>query len=114
MKKIIILITAVLIALNLIAKLIITDYDWFHLILSSLVLVSNAILLFTISSMNIADGFRVSLSFVFSFVCTALFILSQFSINVIENNWIVLSIVIVTGLEWLVLIICKRVSVITK
>jgi hypothetical protein len=114
MKKIIIISTIILIVLNVIAKLIITNYDWFNLVLSSLVLVSNAILLYALSNPKIADGFRVAMSFIYSFVGALLFILSQFSIIPMQDNWIILVIIVVTGFEWMLLVLFRVVSKVTK
>jgi hypothetical protein len=114
MKKLIVISTAALIVLNLIAKLIITDYAWFNLVLSSLLLCNNGLILYALSNHKIADGFRVAMSFIYSFIGTVMFILAQFSIKAIQDNWLLLIIIVVTMFEWLMFVLFRVVSKVTK
>lgn len=111
MKKSIIITAVIVLILNLVAKLIITDYTWFNMILSSLVLAHTAILLCLFDTPKVADGFRVSLSSIFSFIGFIEFIVAQFSIQSVKDNWIILTMIVVSGFQWLiyfVVIILKR------
>lgn len=113
MKNMTLISTAVLLGLNLIAKLILSHYAWFNLGLSSLLLCNNALLLSALSNPKIADGFRVGMSFVYSFIGTAMFVLAQFCLPVLQDNWVVLTIITVSAFEWLGLVLFTVVSKLT-
>lgn len=102
--------TSILLGLNLIAKLIIVDYGWFNLLVSSLVLCNSAIILYVLFNPNIADGFRVSMSVVYTFINTFLFILSQFCNQSVAHNIVLVAIIMIVGLEWIVYVLIKRVA----
>jgi hypothetical protein len=102
--------TIVLLALNLIAKLLLSHYAWFNFMISSLVLCNNALLVSALTNPKIADGFRIGMSFVYSFIGTVMFVLSQFCPQAWQENWMLLAIIIVSGFEWLGMMLFRVVS----
>lgn len=110
MKKLVLVSVAVLLVLNLMAKIILPGYEWFNFGLSSLVLCNNALLLYALSYDKIADAFKVAMIFIYPFIGFIVFVLSQFSIPSFKNNVILLLIIMASGFEWLGLVLLRVIS----
>lgn len=107
MKKVTITAALVILALNLAAKVIFTNYLWFNFILSSVIICHTSILLYILATPTISDGYRYSLSSIYTGIGLIEFIPALFTINAIKNNWLIFSFLSLSGLQWLLLFVTK-------
>lgn len=99
---IILVVFAILVFMNLIAKMILSCYDWFNFILSNLVLIHTAVILIALQTQKIPTRFRVSLSATFSLFGLILFLISQFSVHRVKDNIVILLLLILSIIQWLI------------
>lgn len=114
MKRFILASYAILMLVNLLAKLIFSYYHWFNFGLSSLILLNTALVLYMLASRKIPDGFRVSLSLVFAVIGFVMFILAQFSPIVLRDNWIIFLLTVTCAIIWGVYLLVRAAQSIVK
>ena len=99
MKKIIIFTTLALIAANGLAGLLISGYQPFNAIATSIALLITGILLYTVARIPLKDAFRVSLVFIISFIGLVLYLLMLFAKPQLQDNWCVIAGTVVLVIE---------------
>lgn len=110
MNKLVIIISACLLVVNVLAGLIISAYEPFNVCFSSSAIVVTAILLCLLNTVQLKDAFRVSLAFLFSFCGLVEFILGCSCYpSFIDNGCLIAALLIVVG-EVAVLLICRLTS----
>ena len=90
MKKIIIFTTLALIAANGLAGLLISSYQPFNAIATSIALLLTGILLYTVARIPLKDAFHVSFVFIISFIGIVLYLLMLFAKPQLHDNWCVI------------------------
>lgn len=114
MKKIIIIITIFALLLNIAAGSLLSIYPWFNVNLNNIIILANGILLLIMAFMPIKDGWKVSVSSLFSFAAFVEFIFGLFSPGYIKDNPLVLGLLITIVLEIILISIATIVSRETK
>lgn len=99
MKKIIIFTTLALIASNGLAGLIISRYQPFNAIATSIALLLTGILMYTVARIPLKDAFRVSLVFIISFIGLVLYLLMLFAKPQLQDNWCIIVGAVVVVME---------------
>lgn len=110
MKRIIILSSLVLLIANLLFGAILSSYGAYNVAMSSLVVVATAALLYLTDSLNLKDGYKVSLFLIFSVVGILDFFLSLIAPNRFVDNWWLILVVGLLAFEAIMLIITNTVS----
>lgn len=86
MKNLILIIGGIILLLNLVIGLIFSVYKPFNVGLNSAVIIVNTLMLYSLSVVQIKDGFKISLTFLFLIAAAIEFILALFVPNSWENN----------------------------
>jgi hypothetical protein len=111
MTKNIVLITGfILLIANLLIGSILSVYPAFNMLLNSGVIIANTVLLYLLSIITLKDGFRISLSFLFSFFGLVEFILGLIAPQRYEDNGYLLAVILIVAFEAIVLVITHLVS----
>lgn len=101
-------ISTVFLAINFILFLILSFYHLFNFILSSAVIVFNYYIIHLLFKSNTTSGMKVSLPYIFTALNLLSFILSLFSIDNIQDNYIITSIIIITGIQFIFMVFQKK------
>ena len=110
MKKVIILSCMVLLIANLLCGAILSSYGSCNVALSSSVILVTGILLFLTDTINLKDGYKVSLMLLFAIVGVLEFILSLIAPNRFTDNWWLILVIGLMAAEAILLIITNTVS----
>ncbi len=110
MKKIIILSSMVMLIANLLCGAILSFYSGCNVALSSAVIVVTGILLYLTDTINLKDGYKVSLMLLFTIAGALEFILSLIAPNRITDNWWLILVIALMTVEVIMLIIANSVS----
>jgi len=111
MTKNIVLITGfILLIANLLIGSILSVYPAFNMLLNSGVIIANTVLLYLLSIITLKDGFRISLSFLFSFFGLVEFILGLIAPQRYEDNGYLLAVILIVAFEAIMLVITHLVS----
>lgn len=110
MKKIIILSSVVLLVANLLFGAILSFYGGCNVALSSAVIVVTGILLFLTDTINLKDGYKVSLMLLFAIAGVLEFVLSLIAPNRITDNWWLILVIALIAIEVIMLIITNTIS----
>ena len=110
MKKVIILSCMVLLIANLLFGAILSSYGRCNVALSSSVILVTGILLFLTDTINLEDGYKVSLMLLFAIVGVLEFILSLIAPNRFTDNWWLILVIGLMAAEAILLIITNTVS----
>lgn len=100
----------ILIVVNLLFCLILSDYEWFNAGLSSVIILLNTLLVWRIDTMGLKDGFRISLDFLMPTIGAVEFFLVACSEPQIENNGCFVAAIVLLAFQLIVLLVCKTVS----
>ena len=106
MIRITAIITALLILLNAICGLVLPQYESINIVLSSAVIILNAGLI-SVASRILNDAFKISLSFLFSFLCLIECVLAVLSPQEVESNYYIIGICAIFIFEVIVLTCAK-------
>ncbi len=101
-------------AYNLVAKLVISDYTWFNLGMSSLVIGFCSLQLYALNGTKVLERLRSPMNFSCLVIGLLLFILAQFSLKKVIDNWLWLVIICTYGLQWIVyllLLVITRIAI---
>lgn len=110
MNKLVIVVSACLLVVNVLAGLIISAYEPFNVCFSSAAIVVTAILLCLLNTVQLKDAFRISLAFLFSFCGLVEFILGcSCSPSFADNGCLITALLMVVG-EVAILLICCLIS----
>lgn len=110
MKKGLYLFGAILLVANILIGLITTSYETFNWILSSVVIIATIVLLGWLSSSSLRDAFKISLSFLFSFLGLVEYILAIVAPSQFADNWYLIVIVGLIIIESLFVIASNKAS----
>lgn len=99
MKKLIILTTIILLVVNGLLGLILTAYHTTNVYLNSAVILLTGIVLWMVSSTNLKDAFKISLTSLFAVVGGIEFILGFFAPAEWSNNWFAILVIAVLAIE---------------
>ena len=107
MKNLILIIGTLLIALNTLIGLILTDYSTLNFLLADLSIVLSAGIVYFVAWSKIADGFKIGLTVLFFFTGIIRFLCVAFTSKTLENNLLFIVVVGILFLE----IICLSTSI---
>jgi hypothetical protein len=108
MKNLYLIIGFILILINSIFGWLFTFYPLLNCLISNFVIIINIILLLILGRSDINDGFKISLSFIYSFIGFVTFILSIGLNNQLQNNYKLALIIILVAIQTLLLFIVRR------
>ena len=100
----------VLLVANLLFGAILSFYGGYNVALSSAVIVVTGILLYLTDTINLKDGYKVSLMLLFTIAGVFEFILSLIAPNRITDNWWLILVIALMAVEVIMLIITNTVS----
>lgn len=103
MKKAILISTTILLVLNLLFGLILSSYEWFNVAVSSGIIILTGILSLTANRASIKDGFKVSLFLLFSLIGLIQYLCAIFMPSTFTDNWFLIAIIILVGVEAILL-----------
>ena len=110
MKKLIIIIAAILLAVNLLAGLLLSAYEPFNICFTSIVIIATTILICLLDTIRLKTAFAISLSGLFLVGGLAGFILGCVSPSQIEDNGCIIAAALGLALEIAILLICNFTS----
>ncbi|MDR1757759.1 MAG: hypothetical protein LBR51_02195 [Bacteroidales bacterium] len=111
MTKNIVLITGIiLLVANLLFGSVLSAYSTFNMLLNCGVIIANSLLLYLLTCITLKDGFRISLSSLFSFLGFVEFILGLVAPQRYEDNGCLLAVILIVAFEAIVLVITNMVS----
>lgn len=110
MKKIIILSCTILLIANLLFGAILSFYGGSNVAMSSAVIVVTGVLLYLTDSINLKDGYKVSLMLLFLIVGALEFFLSLIAPNRFTDNWWLILVIALMAMEAIVLLVTNIVS----
>lgn len=89
---------------NILIGLIVSSYETFNVCLTSVVIVATTLLLGWLSSSNLKDAFKISLTVLFSFLGFVEFVLGLVAPSQFEDNWYLVIIIVLIIIESLFVI----------
>jgi len=107
MRKIFLSIGIVIIIINSIIYSFISTYTLFNCLVSNSIVLLNTIFLYYISVKKITDGFKVALSFLVPILGLINFVLAITMHNQIKDNYYILFILLIFGLQLLLILISR-------
>ena len=90
MKNLTLVIGGIVFLLNLVIGLIFSSYKPFNIGLNSGIIIVNTLMLYSLGTVHIKDGFKISLSFLFLIAAAIEFILALFTPASWDNNVILI------------------------
>lgn len=110
MKKLTVIIAAILLAVNLLAGLLLSAYEPFNICFTSIVIIATTILICLLDTIRLKTAFAISLSGLFLVGGLAGFILGCVSPSQIEDNGCIIAAVLGFAVEIAILLICNFTS----
>jgi len=110
MKKIVILSSIVLLIANLLFGLILSFYGGYNVAMSSLVILGTGTLLYLTHTINLKDGYKVSLTILFAIAGCFEFFLSLIAPNRFTDNWWLIIVILLMVFEAIMLIVTSAIS----
>ena len=110
MKKGLYVFGAILFVAKVLIGLIATSYETFNWVLSSVVIIATIVLLSWLSSSSLKDAFKISLSFLFSFLGLVEYILAIVAPSQFADNWYLIVIIGLIVIESLFIIASNKAS----
>jgi hypothetical protein len=107
MSKIIIYLGSLFIAVNTVIGLLISDYSQFNWISTNIILIINTILLSRLPGENISNGYKISLSFIYTFLCIISIILAIISPDKLIDNYYLIGFIFILLTEVSLYLITK-------
>lgn len=104
MKKGLLIFGIILLISNILIGLIVSSYETFNVCLTSVVIIATTLLLGWLSSSNLKDAFKISLTVLFSFLGLVEFVLGHIAPSQFENNWYLVVIIVLIIIESLFVI----------
>ena len=104
MKKGLLIFGIILLISNILIGLIASSYETFNVCLTSVVIIATTLLLGWLSSSNLKDAFKISLTVLFSFLGLVEFVLGLIAPSQFENNWYLVVIIVLIIIESLFVI----------
>lgn len=110
MKRLIILTTIILLAVNGLLGLILTAYQSTNVYLNSAVILLTSIVLCGVSSTNLKDAFKISLTSLFAVVGGVEYILGFFAPSEWSNNWFAILVIAILAIEIILVLLTNFVT----
>ena len=110
MKKLTIIIAAILLSVNLLAGLLLSFYEPFNLCFTSIVIIATTVLICLLDTIQMKTAFAISLSGLFHFGGFVGFILGCVSPSQIQDTGYVIAAVLGFAIEVGILLICNYTS----
>lgn len=114
MTKIILFIGSLFVIVNTIVGLLISKYLLFNWLSVDVVLIINTILIFKLSSDNLSNGYKISLSFVYPVLCVVSVVLAILSPNKFNDNYYVIAFILILLIEISLYLIAKNLKLINN
>ena len=96
--------------LNIVAGLFISTYPLFNVILNCIVITMTTVLIWLSTHLRQRTAFAISLLFIYAIIGIIQFILGCFSTAIINDNWMIMTIMALLVIECILLIITKSIS----
>lgn len=109
-KQIVLKIGIVCLLLNLLFGLILSIYSSFNIWISSLVIMINVGLLYSLNAVTLRDGFKISLIFLFGIGALVEYVISLFLDNELEDNLCLIGLVTLLTIKCILLMVSNIVS----
>ena len=107
-NKTILCIGGVLALLNLLAGLILSNYDLVNIAVTTVIIIITTVVLLRVNSFTeLKDGFKVSLNFIIPTIGIIQYIFALFMPNRITDNWYLIILLILLAFEMMLLLITK-------
>jgi hypothetical protein len=110
MSKITIYIGSLLIAVNTIIGLLISNYSTFNWLAVDAILIINTILLSRLSSEKMSDGYKISLSFIYPFLSIVSIVLAVLSPDKFKDNYYLIGFIFIILIEVSLFLIAKNLN----
>lgn len=110
MKKSVFLITFILLIVNGLLGLILHTYHPTNVCLNTMVILLSGIVLWTITSTQLKDAFKVSLTSLFVIVGAMEYILGFFASTEWSNNWFAILMIVVLAIEIIIILLTNYVT----
>ena len=99
-----------LIALNVLSGVIIRDYSWYNIVLTTVILIANMVLITMVMKLQLKDAFKVSLCTVYPVCAIIEFVLAVLTPYSFYDNWYIVSIMMILSVQICLLLILNFVS----
>jgi hypothetical protein len=99
MSKIIIYLGSLLVVVNTIIGLLISNYLPFNWLSIDVILIINTFLLSKLSNDNISNGYKISLSFIYPFLCFVSVVLALLSPQKLQDNYYIIGLIFILLIE---------------
>lgn len=110
MKRIIIISSVILLVINILFGAILSCYNGFNVVVSSIVVLLTATMLYKVNCIMLKDAFKVSLSILLTLGGLIEFVISLFMPPYFSDNWGVIVIITLLALQGLILLLANTVS----
>lgn len=110
MKRLIILTTIILLVVNGLFGLIISAYQSTNVYLNSVVILLGGIVLWAVTSTQLKDAYKISLTSLFVIVGIIEFVLGLFAPTEWSNNWFVILLIAVLAVENIIILLTNFVT----
>lgn len=110
MKRLTLIIGAILLIINVAMGLIVSVYDMFNMAVNCGVIAITTGLILLLSILNLRDAYRIALALLFAFLGVIEFILGCLMPNHFQDNWALLAEIILLSFEVLMIIITNFMS----
>ncbi len=110
MKTVILTTGAILFAMNGLFGMLLSCYDYFNLIFTSIVIATTTLLLYMICSIQIKDGFIPGLGFIIALFGFIGYILGLVSHDEVQDNVYIIAWIALMAIEVIILIMCHITS----
>ncbi|MBR5850773.1 MAG: hypothetical protein IKZ12_06930 [Alistipes sp.] len=110
MKKVLLSIGIVLFVVNGLFGLLLSGYDTFNLVFTSMVIVTTTLLLYLLCTIKMKDGFIIGLGFMFALFGIVGYILGLVSGQEVQDNGYVIAVIALAAIEAISLVICHITS----
>ena len=104
MKNLTFVIGLILLMLNLLCWLLLSCYNTFNAIASSVIIIVNVVLLWFVDGVHLKDGYRVSLNCLFSFFAFIEFLCMVFCRPYLEDNIVIVIVLLAIVLQIILLV----------
>lgn len=102
MRKLLLTSGGIVLTANLLAGFLLSAYNAMNMWINSGIIIITTILLLVIASSNLRDGFKISLSMLFSVIGFIAFVLCLFANPQIKDNWVIVVLIILLSVEVLI------------
>lgn len=110
MKRTIIIITAILFAVNLLFGLLLSAYKPFNVGFTSLIIIATGTLIYLLQTIKLKDAFAISLAFVYAFLGIVEYILGVTAPAHFQDNGCVIVAIVLFVIEMIITIVCSVTS----